>query len=375
MGIFFLFLRSLKYRWFEYLLASAVVAVLAAVLVVQRSLASYTKDQIHTLAHKLGNNMLVVPGGTNLSDFYTMRYDGTGMPDHYPEKIQASELGKHVGSIQARLYGNVTVREVPVIVVGEKNFRGGSAFSSFPSGKVLLGNAASGRLGIKSSAEGLSSDRLEINGFQVAAQGVSGRPPDGLDMGLFTSLETAQGILNRPGKINAMRLSGCWCSTDIPALAAEVEKLLPGTKAITVAGVMKAQKGVLSTVTRYSAVIHAVVILLIAAIVAILISSQVKRQMREIGLLIATGAPPWLITLLFVAKGGVVGALGGIFGCLMGFPLTKKIASSLIDVALPVSGSLPAIIVPLALLTGVVAAFLPAWRASRLNPIDVLREV
>ncbi len=369
MGIFFLFLRSLKYRWFEYLLASAVVAVLAAVLVVQRSLASYTKDQIHTLAHKLGNNMLVVPDATNLSDFYTMRYDDAVMPDNYPEKIQASELGKHIGSIQARLYGNAKAREIPVIVLGEKDFMRGSVFSPFQSGKVLLGNAASGRLGIK------SSDRLEINGFQVTAREVSGRPPDGLDMGLFTSLETAQKILNRPGKINAMRLAGCWCSTDVPALAAKVEKLLPGTKAITVAGVMKAQKGVLSTVTRYSAVIHAVVILLIAAIVAILISSQVKRQMREIGLLIATGAPPWFITLLFVAKGGIVGALGGISGCLIGFPLTGKIASSLIGVSLPVSGNLLAIIVPLALLTGVVAAFLPAWRASRLNPIDVLREV
>jgi putative ABC transport system permease protein len=194
-------------------------------------------------------------------------------------------------------------------------------------------------------------------------------------VGVFGSLEMAQEILDRPGEINAMRLAGCWCRVDVPALASQVEELLPDTKALTIAGMMKAQKGTVAVAKRYSVVTLAVAIFLIAAIVMVLISSQVKRQVREIGFLLATGAAPWFITLVFVAKAAIVGVIGGFAGYLLGFPLTEEIASRLIGLPLPAPEGLLGITLALSIVVSMLSALLPAARAARLDPAQVLREM
>lgn len=56
-----LFLRSLRYRWIENVLAAVVVAVVLATLTAQRALSTSTLGQVHELAHKLGKNILADP--------------------------------------------------------------------------------------------------------------------------------------------------------------------------------------------------------------------------------------------------------------------------------------------------------------------------
>jgi hypothetical protein len=41
------FVKSLRYRWLEYVLGIAVVAVLTAILTVQRSLSAHQEQQVH----------------------------------------------------------------------------------------------------------------------------------------------------------------------------------------------------------------------------------------------------------------------------------------------------------------------------------------
>lgn len=363
-----LFFKSLRYRWLEYLMAAIVVAAAIATLTVQRSLSASTEDQIHDLAHKLGKNMLVVPSETELSDFYALRYDSSAMPDSHPDIIQNSDLKRHISLAQSRLYANMEFGAVPLVFVGEKTKRRGRVSRALPRGGVMLGETASKRLGAK------RSDSLEVNDLDLKVYRVLKKPPGGLDVGVFASLETAQEVLDRPGEINAMRLGGCWCRVDIPALASQVEELLPDTQAVTIAGMLKAQKGTIAEAKRYSAVTLAVAIFLIAGIVIALISSQVRRQVREIGLLLATGASPWLIVLMFTLTAALVGGLGGLAGHFLGFPLTAKVASSLIGLPLPASEGLLGATLALSIIVSTLSALVPAVRAARLDPTEVLRE-
>lgn len=365
-----LFIKSMFHRWFEVVLTSIVVAAVIATLTTQRALSSSTEGQVHELAHKLGKNMLVVPEATNLSSFYAMEYGDAFMPDSYPDRIlQSSELRTPISLIQSRLYGNVETGGVPLVLVGEQTTRRGRVLDPFSSDRVMLGSSASKQLHAKS--EGL----LDVNGYQLTVAGVAQKPPDGLDVGVFGPLDLAQDVLEKPERINAMRLAGCWCRLDVPKLASQVQDTLPGSRAVTIAGMLKAQKGTVATAKRYSKVALAITVGLIAAIVVGLIASQVKRQIRQIGLLLATGASPWFVVLLFTGKAAIIGALGGVGGYMLGFPLTEDVAARMIGLSLPVPSGLAWPTVGLAVLVSVLAAVIPATWAARLDPTRVLREV
>ncbi len=364
-----LFIKSLKHRWFEIVLTSVVVAAVIATLTTQRALSSSTEKQVHTLAHKLGKNMLVVPKTMNLSSFYAMEYGDASMPDSYPDRIFNSELRTPISLVQSRLYGNVEPKGVPLVLVGEETRRRGRVNDSVSSDWVTMGATASQKLAVK------ASDEVNVNGFQLTVSGVTERPPDGLDVGVFGTLDLAQDVLEKPEKINAMRLAGCWCRLDVPKLGMQVEKTLPGSRAVTIAGMLKAQKGTVATAKRYSKVAVAITVALIGVIVVGLIASQVKRQIRQIGLLLATGSPPWFVVLLFTSKAAIIGLLGGLGGYLLGFPLTNDVAARLIGVGLPVPSGLLWPTVALAISVSIVAAVIPAIWAARLDPTRVLREV
>ncbi len=364
-----LFIRSLMHRWFEMVLTAVVVAAVVATLTTQRALSSSTEAQVHELAHKLGKNMLVVPRATNMTNFYAMDYGDATMPGSYPDLILNSELRTPISLIQSRLYGNVEPQGVPLVLVGEETRKRGWVTDPFSSDKVTLGKMASDKLAIKTKAH------LDINGYQLTVAGVTQAPPDGLDVGVFGPLDLAQDVLDKPEKINAMRLAGCWCRLDVPKLALQVEDTLPNSRAVTIAGMLKAQKGTVATAKRYSKAAFAITIGLIAAIVIGLIASQVRRQIRQIGLLLATGSSPWYVVFLFICKAAIIGLLGGLGGYYLGAPLTKDVAARLIGVSLPVPSGLLVPTLILTLLVSVAAAIVPAFWAARMDPTRVLREV
>jgi putative ABC transport system permease protein len=359
-----LLVGELRRRWLEYALGAVAIGLVVAALVAQRVLTSSAEDAVHDLAHRLGRNMLVLPASADLAAFHSQRYGGEGLREDAAEVLRASSVGEHIRLAEARLYGNVEVNGVPVILVGQE--------LGWPSlGDVkpaVLGAAAARRLGL---APG-SLVRIGDAPFQVLE--VAEAPPDGLDEAVVVPLAAAQEVLRRPGEITALRLGGCWCRIDVATLAGEVEKLLPGTRALTVAGMVAAQKGSVATMQRYSGILRAVGAGVIGLVVAALVASQARRRTRELGLLVAVGAPPRAVAVLITAQGAAAGALGGLLGWAAAVPVTRAIGQQLLGqgLAAPAGLLLPA--VGLAAVVGALAAAAPAWRAASLDPTAVLRE-
>lgn len=366
------FVKGLKYRWVEYMLAIVMVAVVVALITAQRALSAHQEQQIHDLAHRLGKNMLVIPAETDLAAFYRFEYGRAEMPASYAERIQHSELSQHIKVIQSRLYGNITIGDLPVLIVGESTMAQSAAYqavSPVPAGKVLVGPTAASRLGVK------ASDTLRLRSRELEVDGILADPPEGLDLGLVTSLDVAQDVLSRPGVINAMRLGGCWCRIDVPGLGSQIEQLLPGVKALTMQGMLRAQQGTIASAKRYTFMIHAVAIVLIAGIIMLLTWSQVRRAKREIGLLLAIGTTPAMITAFYAAAAGLVGVLGSFSGYALGTFLTTTAVSRLMGVSLVAAeGTLP-VALGLSVTGSILAALYPALRAGRLDVTEILREV
>jgi putative ABC transport system permease protein len=73
----------------------------------------------------------------------------------------------------------------------------------------------------------------------------------------------------------------------------------------------------------------------------------------------------------FLFESAAICLMGGTIGVLLSF----AVASAINRFLLPASVSIPIVVVALlvSLAVGVLSGFIPAWRASRLNPIDALR--
>jgi ABC-type lipoprotein export system ATPase subunit/ABC-type antimicrobial peptide transport system permease subunit len=99
---------------------------------------------------------------------------------------------------------------------------------------------------------------------------------------------------------------------------------------------------------------------------------SVTERTREIGLRMAVGARAKHILRQFLIESVVLCLFGGALGILLGRGATFLVWYFL---RWPVSASIPAIVAAFAVSAGVGIAFgfYPAWKASRLDPIDALR--
>ncbi len=122
-------------------------------------------------------------------------------------------------------------------------------------------------------------------------------------------------------------------------------------------------------------------LLLVVALISLMVGGvgimnimlvSVTERTREIGIRMAVGARSRDILRQFLVEAIVLCLAGGIVGILVGRGISLSITALLHWPTVP---SLPAIIasVAVALSVGMIFGYYPAWKASRLDPIEALR--
>jgi putative ABC transport system permease protein len=98
---------------------------------------------------------------------------------------------------------------------------------------------------------------------------------------------------------------------------------------------------------------------------------SVTERTREIGIRKAIGANKRSILTQFLFESSAICMIGGLIGVVLSF----GVAAAMNAFVLPASVSLPIVLIALtiSILTGIISGFIPAFRASRLNPIEALR--
>lgn len=129
--------------------------------------------------------------------------------------------------------------------------------------------------------------------------------------------------------------------------------------------------------------------IMLVAIVLISVTNvmimAVYERVREIGTLAAMGTQPGTILTLFITEGFLLGVAGAIIGVLISGLIILGLQQAEISFAFGRQTGLslyPVLAIKdilfassIVILTAVIASLQPAWKASRLNPVDALRQV
>jgi putative ABC transport system permease protein len=140
--------------------------------------------------------------------------------------------------------------------------------------------------------------------------------------------------------------------------------------------------GMISTVLKAIDVVSLVILFIMMLILGNTIAMGARERTREFGVMRAIGFLPRHIALSVLSEAIAVGGLGGGLGLLLSYPLVDRGMGRWIEENMGsffpyfrVEATTAGTALGLALLLGLVAGLLPAFRSARLGVIDALRRV
>ena len=224
-------------------------------------------------------------------------------------------------------------------------------------------------------------DTLEIQGTVFTVTGIYHGASTLEANAVIMPLDQLQQLSSLQGKVSTVDVrlrptpSGESQEQYIKRAQAEIEAALPGLRAVPAAE--RASDNQFVKLAQASAWGTSSLALLIGILgIANTLAMSVFERTREIGILRALGWTRGHILALIELEAAALGLGGGILGIAFGW-CALNVLADLPQTASFVSASLHWLLLAqalgIAMLAGLLAGALPAWRAGRLSPVDALR--
>lgn len=339
-----------------------------------------------------------------------------------PGLVEAGNLGTRVVSVDGPLasgFLRVTTPSLSFLtafpsILGGFKIESGTTFTNATENEVVIGARSAGSLGVNvgdaitvdgneftvvgilapsktTSAESSTATHGTRNGTTRAVTstvgGISGgasllaRGMTNTDDSLFVLQERAVSLWSSQAanSFTIVRMAtGVKVAEVMTNISAELA--VQGVKAtpVSVQQIAASIQGTLGMIETVLASIAAVALIVGGVGLMNTMYTSVLERTREIGILKAVGARDGQVMALFLVDSGLMGLIGGVLGLLLGGVLSF-FGTRLLGPALGVGSFQP--VFGATLIVGVlVASFVigalsgawPAWRASRLNPVEAL---
>ncbi len=265
----------------------------------------------------------------------------------------------------------------------------GRLLESSDTGVVVLGS----RVAQTTFKQALAVNQgITINGTVYKIVGIleSSGGFGGDDNRIFMTVKDARTILGRVGENKydsivfkvADSSQAMVIANETDARLAISRHVIGKTKDYTVTSAEATQQSIQSvtqTFTLFLAAIAAVSLLVGAVGIANTMFTSVLEKTKEIGVMKAIGAKNRDIIIIFLLNSGLVGLVGGLIGIGLGVIISSILPNLLgriggignITTVVPTNLLIEAILISVAI--GMIAGAIPAYRASKLKPVDALR--
>ena len=238
---------------------------------------------------------------------------------------------------------------------------------------IIIGTELASDLGVgvgdklRVNGAGGVSTTLTVTGiFDLGNKGANARST-------FMALRTAQTLMDLPGGATSIDVT----VRDVYAAELIAQRIAAATNVQADSWIRTNAQffSAISAQTVSNTAIRFFVGLSVAFGIASVLVVSVVQKSREIGILRAMGVSRGQVLRIFLLQGGLLGLGGALVGSALGMvALTawqkfQRAADGSVMFALTFSGALFAWTLTLATLTGLLAAFMPALRAARLDPV------
>ncbi len=304
------------------------------------------------------------------------------VPGRFAPSLKAQGVIRYSSQeVGAAIIGVDPKRELGVSPIVEDFVQGSFARLAAGGNNVAIGDTMAIRLGAELgdtitavSSEGLTRDFKIVGLFHT---GTTAR-----DEGeAYVLLKNVQVLSARPNAINEIRIK-----LDDPNRAPTVARRAEAELGYKAVAWQEANESILKALVVRNVIMYTVVgaIMLVAGFgIYNIISTITHEKARDIAIMKSVGFQAAEMRRLFLLEGLVIGAAGSALGWLLGFSMTYALSMVRFEIAatgqemthLPIAWSLLHYVIASAFAIGsaAVAGYLPARRAARLNPVDIIR--
>lgn len=379
-----LILRNITRRKGRFIFTLLGITIGIASFVTLLSLGSNLKNEIKRQASELGANLVVTPKGWCAYEQVSV-LTGEQLPEAIPmEDVKKISAIKGLMTVPY-LTERTVIKNNPVPVIGilpeeMKAFKAwdiekGLYFESQNEETVVIGSGIAQQFKLK------PMDELTIKGKKFIVKGILKDTGSRDDISIFIPLSVAQKLYGVGDKVS-------FVAVKVGDIARVDEYILKIQETANVAVVSDKQllKSVLSVVGTVSITLQLIAIVAILAAAFGIINTMmtaIYERRREIGILQAIGAKKSTIFKIFLLESGFYGILGGIIGVATGL-VFSSLASPYIsqnEFTAFLKGSEVAVKFDLKLVFGsllfslfvsLLSGFYPAWKASKLTPVEAI---
>jgi putative ABC transport system permease protein len=389
-------------------MATCGLAILLGVtaLVAIHTVTVHSEQAVSRELDALGANVLILPKGVTLQDYYAADLHGETLPEEYVTRLALSNL-QGVDNLSPKLCVPAVLQGRAVTLTGilpKSEFQAkaawqGAGIFSRPIGcgaradlpgeettvdpRTLVRRRVIETLGDNDALIGADvatgsglkeGDVVELLGEKFNVLAVLPQTGTVDDGRVFAHLHTVQRLAGKGEVVNVIEVVGC-CKEIAGGLVEKLADVVPEAKVVTITQVVQTQQSVNRLMARLSLLFLAVMVAVGGASMATAMYGNVAERRREIGTFMALGATPGLVLRLFLGKALLLGLAGGIGGYLAGSGVAWWLGPKLAGVPVRPLPLLALTATGMAVVVVVLASFLPARKAALLDPCACFKEV